>query len=106
MRTVGLIRFQPYEGGNYAICRSIYQSQAVRWNSREACGRVVQYHNDRRGRRPYRVREDDRLDVVPYHASRQLGGWRPLSRYIREGAENGARAHYRAATSDEHGGEA
>ena len=31
-----------------------------------------------RGRRPYRVREDDRLDVVPYHASRQLGGWRPL----------------------------
>jgi hypothetical protein len=28
--------------------------------------------------RPYRVREADRLDVVPYHAGRQLGGWRPL----------------------------
>ena len=39
---------------------------------------LSKYQNDRRDRRPDRVREDDRLDVVPYHASRQLGGWRPL----------------------------
>jgi len=39
---------------------------------------LSKYQNDRRDRRPDRVREDDRLDVVPYLASRQLGGRWPL----------------------------
>jgi hypothetical protein len=53
MRPIGLRRFQPYEGGNYAICRNAYQRKVVRRNSHEARGRVVQHHNnDRRARRP------------------------------------------------------